>query len=167
MNFLRIITTVPILLLFTLTSCGDQKEVVISQTQHEDQTIVHDIETIANSTIYPNGEALVPPGGIVIKSLEEWSSLKNKMNQINHETKPFDDAIINFETEMIIGYFDEVRGSTGHSVSIESVTEKLNGLHVNHTISKKGDMGAEVLNQPYSLVKMRKRNKKVIFAPTL
>ena len=147
------------------TSCDTPKEVV-SQTQHENQTIIHDIELISSDVIYPSEEALVTPGGIVIRTLEEWRTLKNQMNQINHETNGFDDLKIDFETEMVIGYFDEVQGSTGNTVNIESITERLNGLHVNHSITNNSEMGAEVINQPYSLVKMRKRNKEVIFAPT-
>lgn len=147
------------------TSCDTPKE-VISQTQHENQTVIHEIELISSDVIYPSDNALVTPGGIVIRTNEEWSTLKNQMNQINHETGGFDDFKVDFETEMVIGYFDEVQGSTGNTVNIESITERLDGLHVNHSITNNSDMGAEVINQPYSLVKMRKRNKEVIFAPT-
>ena len=154
--------------IFTLTlttSCDTPKE-AISSTQHENQTVIHEIQLISSGTIYPSEEALVSPGGIVVRTLEEWTTLKSQMNQINHETRDFDNLQIDFETEMVIGFFDEVQGSVGNTVNIESITEHLDGLHVNHSVTNAGEMGADVINQPYSLVKMRKRNKEVIFAPT-
>lgn len=155
----------------TVISCGTRKadklppENPTDVTSHE--VITHDIKTISQGALFCNEEVIVPSGGIVISTNDEWQDLLKQMNSVNDASNGFNQPPVNFDEEMVIGYFDEIRGSLNTTVQIESITEKLSGLIVNYYVTtNNADPAAEVMNQPYMLVRMRKRNKTVTFAST-
>ena len=103
----------------------------------------------------------------MITNEDEWQDFQNLLTAANTTSEVVGAAPVDFDREMIIGYFDELRGSLNTAVNIESVTEKLSGLIVNYSVAVNNvDPAAEVINQPYMLIRMKKRNKTVTFAST-
>ena len=156
----------------TFLSCGTR---TVDKTPPENTStevtgndiIKHDIETVSQGAFYVNEEVIVPVGGIVITEASEWHDFLKLVSSSKSTDGDIDKAVIDFDREMVIGYFDEVHGALNAAVYIESVTEKLSGLIVNYYVTENNsDPAAEVLNQPYMLVRMKKRNKTVTFAPT-
>lgn len=155
----------------TLTACGTRTADKTPPETHTEVTgneiTTHTIETISQGVLYCNEGVIVPTGGIVITNEDEWQDFQNLLTAANTTSEVVGAAPVDFDREMIIGYFDELRGSLNTAVNIESVTEKLSGLIVNYSVAVNNvDPAAEVINQPYMLIRMKKRNKTVTFAST-
>jgi PrcB C-terminal len=94
------------------------------------------------------------------ESLTEVYNLLNKSRSPKLKT-----PVINFEKEMVIALFLGEKNSGGYAITVEQVLNKNNKVSVFYkaTSPKLGDMVTSVMTQPFTIIKMPKTEKEIVF----
>jgi len=117
---------------------------------------------VVQGELYGNGQEGIAEQNLVIKMQNEWNSLLESMNSVNDVCESFTETEIDFNNYLVIAVFDEVRGSSGCSISIKSITEYKDSIIVD--VQKVVTVnGADVMNQPFYIAKIPVTNKSVVF----
>ena len=141
-----------------LSSCATTKEATI-EAPLEHTPIA--IKEIGNGALFGYGsEGFGEVTSEIIQSQEEWQEFRLKLNKNNEAQK---DVSIDFEKRTVIGFFDAIRGSGGHSIEIVEVIETKEGLIAHYKcIQPEGD-AIDVMTQPFYLISIPKTNKTIRF----
>ena len=117
---------------------------------------------VAQGELYGNGQEGIAEQNSVIKMQNGWSSLLESMNSVNDVSESFTETDIDFNNCLVIAVFDEVRGNSGCSISIKSITEYADSIVVD--VQKVVTVnGADVMNQPFYIAKIPVTNKSIVF----
>jgi len=117
---------------------------------------------IAQSELYGNGQEGITKQNLVIRTQEEWDDLLNAMNSVNNVSNSFAETEIDFNSFMVIAVFDEVRGNSGCSINISNIIEYIDKIVVDvHIVTTTS--GADVMNQPYYIVKIPVIYNNIVF----
>ena len=151
--------------LIGLQSCKTTEEVTGGQPA-DTLANVYPLSIKEGSSGYLTGYGAegIEEGGVVINSQEEWDALTTKMNSVNKSIK---EQPIDFDRGTVLAYFDQIRGSGGYTVEIESATKT--GKKIQGQIKKaspKGD-AIEIMTQPFHIVIIQKSNDKVSFTDSI
>jgi PrcB C-terminal len=98
--------------------------------------------------------------------IEEDESLTEVFNLLNKSRSPkLIISVINFEKEMVIALFLGEKNSGGYAITVEQVLNKNNKVSIfyKETSPKLGDMVTSVMTQPYSIIKIPKTIKEIVF----
>ena len=120
--------------------------------------------SLSKGNLFGNGAEGFKKENIVISSKKEWKSFLLKIDTTNKESSTFENAI-DFSKEMIVICVDKVRNSGGFSVEIIEVIkeESTTLIKVKFKSPKPMDMVTAVIIQPYHIVKINKKIKKIKF----
>ena len=120
--------------------------------------------TLSKGNLFGNGAEGFKKENIVISSKKEWKFFLSKFDTTNKVSKTFENAI-DFSEEMIVICLDNVRSSGGFSVEIIEVIKEASTtlIKVKFKSPKPMDMVNSVIIQPYHIVKINKKNKKIKF----
>jgi len=149
-----------LILLLSMSSCCGVKH---SPDPMKDEVMRMSMKEIESGQLYGAGEEGIPEGGVIIKSLEDWTSLSNKMNAVNNVEHEVNMDVFNFEVNWLVVYFDRVRGTSGHDVQIVDirVTNDETKIQIKKTAPQ--DLAADVLTQPYVIVSTGHFDKPAVF----
>ena len=119
---------------------------------------------LSKGNLFGNGAEGFKKENIVISSKKEWKFFLSKFDTTNKVSKTFENAI-DFSEEMIVICLDNVRSSGGFSVEIIEVIKEASTtlIKVKFKSPKPMDMVNSVIIQPYHIVKINKKNKKIKF----
>jgi hypothetical protein len=119
---------------------------------------------MAAGDLYGNGDEEIDAQNSAIYTAEAWANLLEKMNSINSVDDSFSVTDIDFETEMILILFDEIRGTNGFQIRVSKMMEFEDQVLV--TVAKNeptGEFSATVITQPFYIIKAAKTEKAIIF----
>ena len=119
---------------------------------------------MAAGDLYGNGDEEIDAQNSAIYAAEAWANLLEKMNSINSVDDSFSVTDIDFETEMILVLFDEIRGTNGFQIRVSKMMEFEDQVLV--TVAKNeptGEFSATVITQPFYIIKAAKTEKAIIF----
>lgn len=126
-----------------------------------DRSDTFSFSLIGKGELSGNGEENIEESQLVLKDSASWDKLKTKMDSYNLVSDEFDSEI-NFETEVVIAIFDQVRGRTDYSFRIKKIAETASEVVVFYEQNKTED-GYTVMNQPYIIIKIPKTGKEITF----
>ena len=135
------------LALIGLTSCGAIKEGEIIEAANIATPV--EFTVVKSGQLHGAGGENIERGIVLVDSEASWKALKSKMNSSNQVIQ---DETVDFSTDMIIGYFDKVRGSGGYSVEIVSITETAQEIVVIYKPTSPSGDAIDIMTQPYTLV---------------
>ena len=98
--------------------------------------------------------------------IENNNSLIEVFNLLNKSRSPdLEIPVINFEKESVIALFLGEKNSGGYAITIEQVLDKSNKVYVVYKVVSPGvgDMVTSVMTQPFSIIKIPKTNKEIVF----
>jgi NDP-sugar pyrophosphorylase family protein len=98
--------------------------------------------------------------------IETEKSLAEVFNLLNKSRSPkFEIPAINFKKETVIALFLGEKTSGGYAITVEQVLDKNNKVSIFYKVTspKLGDMVASVMTQPFSIIKIRKTAKEIVF----
>lgn len=104
-----------------------------------------------------NAEAVVL-GGYDISTEEQLDAL---MNKLDANEAGFEKPAVDFSESSLIFYFDQIRGTSGHVVSIGSIFEYDTHVMVTLVLEHPEGPAAEVITQPYVYVEIFKTSKEI------
>ena len=119
---------------------------------------------MAAGDLYGNGEEEIPAQATAIYSAEVWTNLLEKMNAVNAVDDSFVVTDIDFDTEMILVLFDEIKGTDGHQIRVSKMIEFEDQIIL--TVAKNEpteDVLSTVITQPFYIIKAAKTEKAIIF----
>ncbi|MEO9532519.1 MAG: protease complex subunit PrcB family protein [Crocinitomicaceae bacterium] len=116
-------------------------------------------QTIEKSALYGNGDEEIGEENFVITSDSEWTTLIDKIDAANNVSDDFDNVPVNFDEQIVIACFDQVRPNGGYSLSISQV--EYNGSQLEVSIEKSGGSGmtTSVITQPFHIIVLDKCEK--------
>lgn len=117
------------------------------------------VNEICKGVLDGNGDEGIAQANMVISDTESWQHLMDKMNTVNHVTDDFSETEIDFNQNMVIAVFLEVKGS-GWEVHIEKVVEHEDYITV--SCSEEASASA-VMSQPFHIIKIPKTCKSIVF----
>jgi len=100
---------------------------------------------------------------VVIRNTGDWQKL---WNQIHSSREPMPTVpVIDFSSNMVIGYFLGQRSTGGYSVSIEDIKESNDEIVVtiSTTMPGRNSIVSQALTSPYAIQAIPKSDKKVVF----
>ena len=148
------------LAVMSLVSCGVTKEGGTAEPVNMAASVK--FTNVKSGQLHGAGGENIDRGIVIIDSDAAWIELKTKMNSSN---QVITDETVDFSKDMIIGYFDKVRGSGGYSVEIMSITETADEIVVFYKpTSPEGD-AIDIMTQPYTLVSIPRTMKAVRLEP--
>lgn len=112
---------------------------------------------IKSGNMYGAGEEGLAAGIIAASNTEEMNNLINKMNSVNEEiNKPLISDVHFFNESMLLFIFDKVRGSGGHVIQVETITNT--GTEISVAVKEIAPNGpaSTVLSQPYTILQLKK-----------
>ena len=118
-----------------------------------------DFDIIYNGVLNGNGEEGITQSNMVVDNTTDWESLMFQMNSVNNVTDSFFETDLDFDTYLVIAVFLEVKPS-GWEVQINSITENENSLFVS---TNENQFDSSVITQPFSIVKIPKTEKQIVF----
>lgn len=151
-----------ILVILTLFSCSTGRVVVLDNSKEEPIELIP-FEVVGKGALFGAGEEGISESRGTIISYLEWIDLKKKMNSVNNISDNFSEGTLNFEEEMVLFCFDQVRGSGGYEVEIIDVFERKERLEVIIKYTRPSEMAPSVLTQPFCIVKLPRTDKDVVF----
>ena len=98
--------------------------------------------------------------------IETEKSLAEVFNLLNKSRSPeLEIPVINFENESVIALFLGEKNSGGYAITIEQVLDKSNKVYVVYKVVSPGvgDMVTSAMTQPFSIIKIPKTNKEIVF----
>jgi PrcB C-terminal len=98
--------------------------------------------------------------------IEDNESLTEVFNIFNKSRSPqLKIPIINFEKETVIALFLGEKYSGGYAITVEQVLDKNNKVNIFYKVTspKLGDMVTSVMTQPFSIIKIPKTTKEIVF----
>lgn len=107
--------------------------------------------------MYGAGEEGLAAGIIAASNTEEMNKLINKMNSVNEEiNKPLISDVHFFDESMLLFIFDKERGSGGHVIQVETITNT--GTEISVAVKEIAPNGpaSTVLSQPYTILQLKK-----------
>lgn len=148
---------------FTFISCNKNDDNVLLPNDNSNFVPINITPIlIGNGQLSGDGEEGIVQSNIVITNTIQWQNLLNQMNSINNVSNSFTETSIDFTQYQILAVFDNIFGEDGHSISITSVIENLNTINVTIQSDYVTNYFA-VQKQPYSIVKIPKSTKLVVF----
>jgi len=147
--------------LMGVVSCRTTEEVPEKKpTDNTSESTSFPIKTIAQDYLTGNGQEGIGEGGVVINSRADWDALFTKMNSVN---EAIEEQSIDFDKMTVLAFFDQIRGSGGYVVNIESVVKDGNKLMANvQKTTPRGDE-IEIMTQPYIIGFIEKTDLPIIF----
>lgn len=135
----------------------------VSCSKEECELTDHSYEYVEQGALYGDGDEGISASNLVIKTQTEWDDLVAKMDAVNDESSGFENVPSNFDEQMIIACFDQVRPSGGYGIDITS-TDVVDG-ELQITVVKTEPSGASttVITQPYVIIVMDKCEGTVTF----
>lgn len=112
---------------------------------------------IKSGNMYGAGEEGLAAGIIAASNTEKMNKLINKMNSVNEEiNKPLISDVHFFDESMLLFIFDKVRGSGGHVIQVETITNT--GTEISVAVKEIAPNGpaSTVLSQPYTILQLKK-----------
>jgi PrcB C-terminal len=98
--------------------------------------------------------------------IEDNKSLTEVFNLLNKSRLPeLEIPAINFKEELVIALFLGEKNSGGYAITVEQVLDKNNKVYIVYNVEspKTGDMVASVMTQPFSIIKIPKTAKEIVF----
>ena len=114
---------------------------------------------IGKGSLYGNGEEGISQSNKVISNSEDWQTLIDQMNSINHVTDHFEETNIDFESFTVIAVFLEVK-QHGSEVEISKIEEDINSIIVSTTETEYEYL---TITQAFHIVKIPITNKTIKF----
>jgi len=148
-------------LVLALSSCGVTVEAVEEATP-EGKEIIFAVK----GSMYGGGTEGFEEGGEAIYKEEDWNALKAKMSTVNPVSDEIANAVIDFQTEMIIVYIDKVQPSGGYEIHLERVLEFSDEIVVSGQKVSPKEGATSVLTQPYFILSTIKSKKPIRFELT-
>lgn len=154
---------VPILLSalcsMSVSSCGTTKEKPVDKAPAQNEI---PFTQIGRGALFGGGQEGFDEMNAtvyILRSQEEWDDFKTRLNSANTVTGAFKEDDLDFENEMVVACVDRMRGSGGHEIVIESISESNTSLEIRVLHKAPGDMAASVLTQPFHVVRLPKSDK--------
>lgn len=121
--------------------------------------------SISKGNLFGAGEEGFEKENSVISSKIAWKSFLKKIDSSNKVSETFDNSI-DFSKEIVVVIIDKMRNTGGYSIEVTEVVEKKDNLLVRITTKgpKPTDMVTAAIIQPYHIIKVKKTNKKILFA---
>lgn len=120
------------------------------------------VTLIGKGELYGNGAENIPPQHLVITDQNSWSVLLAAMNTTNNVTIGFAETEIDFDNFTVIAVIDAIQLYGGYSISITNVIENESTIAVTVETLANGGVNP-VVNQPFHIIKIPKKNKPVVF----
>jgi hypothetical protein len=117
---------------------------------------------VGEGSLYSSGREGFSKEFSVIKTEQEWETLKTKLNSVNRVTDNFTETDIDFSLYQVLFVIDEVKGNGGWSIDITEIENQANQIVVTVTNLNKGN-ASSVITQPYQIVKIPVSDKEVQF----
>ena len=114
---------------------------------------------IGKGSLYGNGEEGISQSNKIISNSEDWQTLTDQMNSINHVTDHFEETNIDFESFTVIAVFLEVK-QYGCEVEISKIEEDTNSIIVSTTETEYDN---PTITQAFHIVKIPITTKTVKF----
>lgn len=141
-------------IVLTISSCKTPAEVPSGNN-------LVDFVALHAGNLFGAGEEGFSEGGFVIESEDELGAFIEKANAFNRAVR--EDISVDFDSEMILVYMDQVRGTLDHILRIKTVheTEDAITMEVIHEAPK--EAAAEVITQPFVIISILKSEKEIKF----
>lgn len=137
-------------LLFGMNCSSSKKTAIITP---RDMTYT----TIKSGNMFGAGEEGFAAGIIAASNTVDMNFLIKKINGVNDEIK---ESLISdvhfFDESMLLFIFDKVRGSGGHVIQVETITNT--GTEISVAVKEIAPNGpaSTVLSQPYTILQLKK-----------
>ena len=98
--------------------------------------------------------------------IENNNSLIEVFNLLNKSRSPeLEIPVINLKKETAIALFLGEKTSGGYAITVEQVLDKSNKVYIVYNVEspKAGDMVTSVITQPFSIIKIPKTAKEIVF----
>jgi len=137
---------------------------VLSCNSDDDNSGTINIEStlIAKDNLFGNGEEGIIEQNMVITDQGVWENLIDQMNRVSNVSDNFSEIDIDFSEYTIIATFDEIKGSGGHSLELNIISNYEN-IVVKVTDLFPGGNDITVITQPYHIVKISNSDLPIIF----
>ena len=146
-----------ILLVAILTfSCNSDNENSDSEMTNVEQTL------IVRDNLFGNGDEGLVDQNMVITNQDSWSNLITQLDAVNNVSDSFSEIDIDFSQYTIIAVLDEIRGSGGHSLELNIMSNSENIIVNVNNISPEGN-ATTVITQPFIIVKILNSSLPIIF----
>lgn len=152
-----------ILALFLIASCGSNKSINTPDMDKEQRTN-HSLQNEVAYEIISEG----PISGVKeaqIRVVKEKEGLKEIYNYLNENRSPkLLEPNINFDEEVIIALFMGEKNYGGYKISVQQIKEEEREIivYVKET-APSGKYATTVITHPYSIFKMKKTTKEIVF----
>lgn len=150
--------TIFIGLILSFTACTSESEIL------DEQSSFYPVEPtlVAEGHLFGNGDEGITKSNLIIKTVDDWNALINKMNTVNNESDQFLINNIDFSTHQVIAVFDEVRPSGGFSIELKAVKNNSQTLVQINFIEPTG-LVTDIITQPYKLILLPNTLPNVVF----
>lgn len=141
--------------IFILSSCG------VGQKTSSNQLLQ---ETIAFKTLHEDFFGGYTDSKFIV--ITDKKSLTQVYNLINKGKFPeIKTPEINFDKEMVVALFLGEKNSGGYAISVEKIFNTSNKTYVvyKETSPKPGEMVTTVMTQPFTIAKIPKTSKEIVF----
>ncbi len=145
--------TYAVVLTLLLFSCEEKQKT-------EDVMKPVEFSTISQGDLNGNGNEGIEKSKLIITDKKVFTVLLSKMNTVNEEVSPI--PMIDFDKNIVLAVFDEIKSHGGHTIDITKVTEQQDRFVVQIERLHTGGM-LTVITQPYHLVVIPKTSKPIIF----
>ncbi len=125
-----------------------------------DQLILFD--TVGQDALLGNGEENITESNIVIRTQAQWDELVNKMDSVNPVSENFSFTPIDFEQDMIIAIFDQIRPTAGYDIFL-TIIQNQQEISVYVTDLAAEGTNATIQTQPFYLAKIPASDTPVVF----
>lgn len=119
---------------------------------------------MAAGDLYGDGEEGIEAQNTAIYTAEAWATLLEKMNSVNAVDENFTVTDVDFATEMIFVFFDEIRGTDGFQIRATEMIEFEDDVVI--TVVKTEpteELLSTVMTQPFYIIKAAKTEKSIVF----
>ena len=138
--------------------------IALSCNTDDDNSEIGNIEStlIAKGNLFGDGTEGITVQNIVIADQTTWNSLITQMNLINNISDSFTETDIDFSEYTIIAVFDEIKGTGGHSLELDIITNSDNIIVRITDIHPDGN-ATTVITQPFHIVKITNSDLPILF----
>ncbi len=149
-----------------LVSCASSEEVHQTEVTEEVEETAAELlllETIHQGALFGAGEEGIPQMNKVIRSYTEWLAFIKQMDSVNPVSQEFNDQSLNFDQDMVIVCFDQVRESGGYQMHIKTAVGYAERIDLFYERVQPEEMATSVMTQPYSIAKIPQSELPVTF----